>query len=141
MIRAIPLRRGDVVLVPMTFVSTPGATVRPAVVIPSDRLEGAQHSVIIAIITSTNSRAKTQPSHIFLDLSTQDGKKTGLLHDSTVKCEHLATIDSRDVQRVIGSLAPGLETYLNIALMAALGLRRGLISPSPPGQRKLIAKQ
>ena len=120
----LAFKRGDVVLVPMAFVQGPGMKVRPAVVVQSDDLNGKLQSVIIAIVTSTNSRAKSEPSQLFLDLSTPDGKQTGLLHDSTVKCEHLATIDRRDILRLIGHLSPTLLSYLSACLTSALNLRR-----------------
>jgi hypothetical protein len=54
------------------------------------------------IMTSKNSRALSESSQLFIDISTTDGKLTGLLHDSTVKAEHLDTVDQRDIVRKIG---------------------------------------
>lgn len=118
-----PLNRGDVVLLPITFVSGPGVKVRPAVVVQSDRLNRKLTSVMVAIITSTNSRAKLEPTQLFIDLATTDGQQTGLLHNSTVKCEHLATVDCRDIHRVIGRFSDTLLHYLDSCLMSALDLR------------------
>ena len=118
------LKRGDVVLIPITFVSGPGMKVRPAVVVQSNILNQKLQSVMVAIITSTNIRAKSEPSQLFIDLTTPDGKNTGLLHDSTVKCEHLDTVDRRDIHRVIGSFSPTLLSYLSASLISALDLRR-----------------
>lgn len=126
-----PLKRGDVVLLPITFVSGLGVKVRPAVVVQSDRLNRKLTSVMVAIITSTNSRAQLEPTQLFLDLATRDGQQTGLLHDSTVKCEHLATVDRRDIQRVIGRFVPTLLRYLNSCLMSALDLRHRETEETP----------
>lgn len=123
--RHIPhVNRGDVILLPVTFVSGPGVKVRPAVVVQTDTLNRKLFSTIIAIVTSNNLRAELEPSQLLIDLTTKDGQQTGLLHDSTVKCEHLATIDRRDIHRVIGSLSPALLSYLDACLLATLDIRR-----------------
>lgn len=121
------VRRGDVVLIPISFVSGAGAKVRPAVVVQSDHLNEKLHSTVIAVITSTNKRAMFEPSQLFIDLKTHEGNQTGLLHDSTVKCEHLDTVDRRDIQRVIGTFSPTLLKYLDACLVAALDIRRGVV--------------
>lgn len=118
------LKRGDVILLPISFISGPGMKVRPAVVVQRDALNQKLHSTIVAIITSNNLRAQLEPAQLFIDVTTFEGQQTGLIHNSTVKCEHLATIDSRDVQRVIGSLSPTLLTHLDACLRSALDIRR-----------------
>ena len=73
----------------------------------------------MAIITSTNVRAMTEPSQLFIDISTPDGRQTGLLHDSTVKGEHLDTVDQRDIVRKIGVFSPVLPQQLEPCVKAA----------------------
>lgn len=121
MTNSIPVvRRGDVILLPVAFVSGKAFKVRAAVVIQNDRLNAILQSTVVAIITSTNTRVATEPSQLFIDLSTPDGKLTGLLHDSTVKCEHLNTVNRRDIHRVIGrfpeTLIQQLERCIKVAL-------------------------
>jgi mRNA interferase MazF len=118
------LSRGDVILLPVTFVSGPGVKVRPAVVVQGDTQNRKLISTIIAVITSNNLRSQLEPTQLFIDLATLEGQQTGLLHDSTVKCEHLATIDRRDIIRVIGSFSPTLLRYLDACLLSALELKR-----------------
>ena len=116
------LDRGDVVLLPIAFVSGTGVKVRPAVVVQNDNLNQRLNTVVVAIITSTNIRSHTEPTQLFIDLATPEGKLTGLLHNSTVKCEYLDTIDRRDIHRVIGSFPPVLVQRLDDCLKSALQL-------------------
>jgi mRNA interferase MazF len=114
--------RGDVVLLPVSFVSGVGTKVRPAVVLQNDRLNHRLNSTVVAIITSTNARAHVEASQAFVDVSTPDGQRTGLLHNSTVKCEHVDTVDQRDIIRSIGQFSPTLMEQVELAIKAALDL-------------------
>jgi mRNA interferase MazF len=119
----VHVSRGDVVLIPIAFVSGTGTKVRPAVVVQNDDLNRRLNSTIVAIITSTNVRAHLEPTQLFVDISTPDGGRTGLLHGSTVKCEHLDTVDQRDVIRVIGRFSPILIQQLDACLKAAIDVQ------------------
>jgi mRNA interferase MazF len=114
------VNRGDVVLLPIAFVSGHGTKVRPAVVVQNDNLNARLNSTVVAIITSTNIRAHAEPSQLFIDLGTPDGRQTGLLHDSTVKGEHLDTVDQRDIVRKIGMFSQTLMGELQRCIEAAL---------------------
>jgi mRNA interferase MazF len=114
--------RGDVVLLPIAFVSGKGTKVRPAVVVQNDDLNGRLKSTIVAVITSTNTRARQEPTQLFIDVVTADGGKTGLLHASTVKCA-LDTVDQGDVVRVIGRFSDALLHQLDVCLKAAIGVQ------------------
>jgi mRNA interferase MazF len=114
--------RGDVVLLPISFVSGVGTKVRPAVVVQNDNLNSKLNSTIVAIITSTNVRAGIEPTQLLIDISTPDGKQSGLLHNSTVKAEHLDTVDQRDIVRKIGQLSVPLLLELDHCMKAALGI-------------------
>jgi mRNA interferase MazF len=119
----VHVSRGDVVLIPIAFVSGKGTKVRPAVVVQNDDLNARLNSTIVAIITSTNVRAHAEPTQLFVDVSTHDGGGTGLLHGSTVKCEHLDTVDQRDVVRVIGRFSASLIQQLDVCLKAAIDVQ------------------
>jgi mRNA interferase MazF len=114
------VNRGDVVLLPIAFVSGRGTKVRPAVVLQNDDLNARLNSTVVAILTSTNIRAATEPSQLFIDIGTPDGQQTGLLHNSTVKGEHIDTVDQRDIVRKIGTLSPALLQKLEVCTKAAL---------------------
>ncbi len=112
--------RGDVVLLPISFVSGAGTKVRPALVVQDDSLNSRLNSTIVAIITTTNKRAADEPSQLFIDVTTPDGRTTGLLHNSTVKGEHLDTVEQRDVFRVIGRFTDSLMQQVEARIKSAL---------------------
>lgn len=114
--------RGDVVLLPIAFVSSPGTKVRPAVVVQNNNLNARLNSTVVAIITSSIQRAHVEPSQLFIDVSTPEGRQTALLNDSTVKCEHLDTVDQRDIHRTIGRLSAGLMQRLEGCIKSALSI-------------------
>lgn len=115
------MNRGDVVLVEVPFVGSPGSKRRPAVIVQSNRLNGVIRETIIAAITSNLGNVH-QPHHIRIDLSTPEGAASGLLMDSAVRCERLHTVPQADVRHVIGHLLPPLLTKLDSALKSALQL-------------------
>jgi mRNA interferase MazF len=88
--------------------------------VQNDNLNARLNSTIVAIITSTNVRARIEPTQLYIDIASPDGGQTGLLHDSTIKCEHLDTVDQRDIVRHIGRLSAGTLTQLEACLKAAL---------------------
>jgi mRNA-degrading endonuclease toxin of MazEF toxin-antitoxin module len=90
--------------------------------VQNDDLNARLRSTIVAIITSTTTRAYQKPTQLFIDVSTPDGGMTGLLHDSTVKCEHLDTVDQADVVRVLSRLSDALLKQLGDCLTVAIGL-------------------
>ena len=118
----LKVSRGDVVLLPIAFVSGVGTKVRPAVVVQDDTLNRRLNSTIVAIITSTNRRAQQEPTQLFVDVGTPDGQQTGLVHNSTVKAEHLDTVDQRDVARIIGRFSDPLLEKLERCIKTALRL-------------------
>jgi mRNA interferase MazF len=46
----------------------------------------------VAQITS-NLRAAHEPTHLLIEIATADGQQTGLVFDSLVSCNNLATIE------------------------------------------------
>lgn len=114
--------RGDVVLLPIAFVSGTGSKVRPAVVVQCDALNARLNSTIVAIITSVTKRAAAEPSQMFVEIATPEGQATGLLHDSSVKAEHLDTVDQRDVVRIIDKFSASLMQRFEACIQEALEL-------------------
>jgi mRNA-degrading endonuclease toxin of MazEF toxin-antitoxin module len=70
-------------------------------------------------ITSTLFR-RGDKSHVFIDASTPDGKQSGLLKDSLISCNNIATIEQSFVSKIIGSLAAPILKEMNDCLRAAL---------------------
>lgn len=70
------------------------------------------------MITSKLFRAN-HPSRVTIELTTPSGRQSGLLTDSVVMTDNLATITEKAIDTVIGSL-PMHE--INMALRHTLGL-------------------
>lgn len=76
---------------------------RLALVIQANNLQTGLPQVIVAMITSRMFRAN-HPSRVTVLLSTLEGQQSGLLTDSVVMTDNLATITELAIDRVIGSL-------------------------------------
>jgi mRNA interferase MazF len=113
--------RGDVVLAWFPFASGSGGKRRPCVVIQNDDDNRKLANTMIVQIT-TNLGRMGDKSHFPIHIATPDGQKTGLLHDSLVSCNNLATIEQALIDRVIGALSPGLIQELNGCLRESLGI-------------------
>ena len=85
------MKRGDIVLVQVPFVGTPGAKIRSALIVQSDTLHGLIRETIIAAISSNLANVH-QPHQLLIDLSSADGAATGLRTDSGIRCERLHTV-------------------------------------------------
>ena len=111
-------KRGDVVLVLFPNSNLHTAKRRPALIVQADNLETGIAQVIVAMITSRGFRA-THPSRVLIQRSTPEGNQSGLLNDSVVMTDNLATITGAAIDRVIGTLpmAP-----IDIALRHTLAL-------------------
>ena len=114
--RSLTCRRGDVVLVLFPHSDLRTAKPRPALVVQSDNLQTGLPQVIVAMITSNRSRS-SHPSRVFITLASPDGLRSGLLTDSVVMSDNLATIAEIAIDRVIGSLPMAqVETALRHTL-------------------------
>jgi mRNA interferase MazF len=112
-------QRGDVILAWYPFASGAGNKRRPCVVVQNDEDNRKLSNTVVAQITSNLARAADK-SHFLIAVGTQEGKQSGLLHDSLVSSNNLATIEDRLIDQVIGSLDPVLVQQLNACLKAAL---------------------
>ena len=99
----VTYKRGDVVLVLFPHSNLRQAKTHPALIVQADGLQTDLSQVIVAMITSKMFRA-SHPSRIVVVLSTPEGHQSGLLTDSVVMTDNLATIIEAAVDRVIGSL-------------------------------------
>jgi mRNA interferase MazF len=112
--------RGEVVLVDYLFSDRTDSKVRPCLVIQADALNTRLDDTILAVISSNTARGVNEPSQFLIDVNTSDGALSGLLFNSAVQCENLATVDCRFIRRKIGSLTPGLMSQVELCLKAAL---------------------
>ncbi|MBW4538237.1 MAG: type II toxin-antitoxin system PemK/MazF family toxin [Myxacorys chilensis ATA2-1-KO14] len=112
------IKRGDIALVLFPNSNLSSAKTRPALVAQANNLQTGLSQVIVAMITSQMDRAG-HPSRVTILLSSPEGQESGLLTDSVVMTDNLATISLLAIYRVIGSL-PTVE--LDKALKHTLGL-------------------
>ena len=116
------VRRGDIVLLPFPFSEGVGGKVRPAIVVQSDTNNERLKNTIVAMITSTTDRAEHEPTQLLIDVNTQEGKQSGLLHTSAIKCENVLTVEQRLIVRTIGTLPRGVMAQVDLCLKESLGL-------------------
>jgi mRNA interferase MazF len=96
-------KRGDVILVLFPHSDLRTAKLRPALVVQADNLQTELAQVIVAMITSRLFRAN-HPSRVTVLHSSPEGQQSGLLTDSVVMTDNLATIAETEIDRVIGTL-------------------------------------
>lgn len=111
-------KRGDVILVFFPHSDLRTAKLRPALIVQADNLQTGLPQIIIAMITSRMQRA-SHPSRVPVLLSTQEGQSSGLLTDSVVMTDNLATIVETEMDRVIGKLP---MAKVDAALKHTLGI-------------------
>lgn len=108
-------KRGDVVLVLFPHSDLKTAKPRPALVIQADGLETGLPQTLVAMITSKTFRAN-HPSRVLLHLA-DTGAQSGLLADSVVMTDNLATVSDSAIERVIGTIPMiNVETALRHTL-------------------------
>ena len=115
------MKRGDVILVRFPHPSGQRGKKRPAVVVQSDVYASAVSTVVVAEVTK-NLTMKGDPACLFIDVSTTDGKATGLLLVSVVSSLVLDTVYTDTVAQVLGSLSPTLLQKFDDCLKVGLGL-------------------
>jgi len=116
------VRRGDVLLADYSHALT-GSSLRPVLVVQSDAYNQRLTNTVVAQITRTLKRG-SDPAHLFIDISTPDGRQAGLLHDSVVSCCNLNTVNEQRIHRVIGRLPPHLMLRIDACLQSAFGLEK-----------------
>ena len=114
----LPYERGDVVLALYPDSNLLTAKTRPVLVVQGDDLETGLPQVIVAMITSRLFRAG-HPSRVTVQLSTAEGQSSGLLADSVVMTDNLATVAGSEIDRAIGVLP---MTKVDTALRHTLNL-------------------
>jgi mRNA interferase MazF len=115
------VRRGDIVLATYPFSTGVGAKRRPVLVLQNDRDNQRLTSTIVAQITS-NLRRAHEPTHLLIEITSAEGRQTGLLSDSLISFVNLATIHQTLISRTIGSLSAALMARAGACLKAALEL-------------------
>jgi mRNA interferase MazF len=97
-------RHGDVVLVLYPDSNLRTSKRRPALVVQADALSTGLAQTIVAMITSNMSRAG-YPCRVTVKVGSESARGSGLLMDSVIATDNLATIHDSEIDRVIGHLA------------------------------------
>ena len=109
-------KRGDVVLVLFPNSDLTTAKTRPAIIVQADNLQTGLPQIIVAMITSQMFRAG-HPSRVTILRNSQEGQQSGLLIDSVIMTDNLATIATSAIYRLIGSIPPqNVDTALKYTL-------------------------
>jgi len=112
-------KRGDVILALFPDSNLQTAKKRPVIIVQADNLQTNLLQIIVAMITSNLSR-KGHPSRVLVEISTPNGKQSGLLSDSIIATDNLATLHEKFIDKKLGSL-PNIEA-VEQALAHTFGL-------------------
>ena len=114
----MPFSRGDVVLVLYPNSDLRTAKRRPALVVQSDDVATGLPQRVVAMITSN--LARTGPTRVSVSRESSEGRAMGILTDSVVVADNLATVFEREIDRRLGS-CPAMSA-VDQALRVALAL-------------------
>ena len=87
-------KRGDVVLALFPDSNLQTAKKRPVLIIKANNLQTNLPQIIVAMITSNLSK-KSHPSRVLIEISTSEGKQSGLVSDSLIAADNLATLHEK----------------------------------------------
>jgi mRNA interferase MazF len=109
-------KRGDIVLVLFPHSNLRTAKTRPALVVQADNLQTGLPQVVVAMISSRLFRAG-HPCRVVVQRASAEGRSSGLLSDSVIMADTLATVAEPAVERVIGTYPmSAVDTALRRAL-------------------------
>lgn len=111
-------KRGDVILVRFPNSDFKTFKKRPVLVVQADDVETRLSQRLVAVITSNLNR--TGSTRVLIVKDSPEGQQMGLVADSVVVADNLATVLDREVDRVIGT-CPVMD-QVDAALRIALGL-------------------
>jgi mRNA interferase MazF len=97
----INCKRGDVLLLIYPHSDLTTYSKRPALLVQADRLDTGLDQKVVAEITSKMHR--TGPTRVRFLKNSAAGRQMGLLMDSVVVTDNLATVKDRAIEKVIGS--------------------------------------
>jgi len=111
-------KRGDIILARFPNSDFKTFKKRPVLVVQSDDLKTGLRQRIVAAITSNLNRIGSTRVLVLKDSA--EGQQMGLVADSVVVADNLATMLDREVDRIIGT-CPVMDR-VDAALRIALGL-------------------
>ena len=115
------LSRGDVVMTRFPHASGARGKKRPALVIQANSYNAKLGHLIIAEIT-TNLTPANDPAFVLIDISTPEGKASGLDQNSLVSALFLATVFEDRIERIVGRLPDALMQKVDASLKTTMAL-------------------
>jgi len=112
-------KRGDIVLVLFPDSNLQTAKRRPVLIVQADELGTRLKQVIVAMVTSNLAR-EGHPSRVLVERQTTAGQQSGLIADSVIMTDNLATISTAAIDRTIG-IWPDMAA-VEIALCHTFGI-------------------
>ena len=112
-------RRSDVVLVLFPDSNLRTSKRWPALVVQADGLDAHLPQTIVALITSNMARAG-HPSRVIVRAGSETARASGLLMDSVIKTDKLATVHDSEIDFIIGTFTGVNE--IDAALRTTLAL-------------------
>lgn len=97
----IDCKRGDVLLLIFPHSDLRTYSKRPALLVQADHLSTGLNQKVVALITSNLQR--TGPTRVHFLKDSRAGRQMGLLMDSVVVTDNLATVKERAIARVLGT--------------------------------------
>lgn len=93
-------KRGDVVLVKFPYSDLVRYKKRPALVVQDETVNtGLSQRVVVQI---TSNLARTGETRVLVKKDSPEGQAMGVLSDSVIVADHLATVLPREIDKVIG---------------------------------------
>ena len=118
----LAFRRGDVLLVPFTFITDfAQSKLRPVLVIQNDVGNRFSPNLIVAAISSQIPDRKYPTSHIIRS-GTPEAQRAGLEHDSVMLGSVILTIPKASIVRRLGHLSPAAMQAVDDCLRVSLAL-------------------
>ena len=114
------MKRGTIVLTRFPFTDLSSNKRRPAIIVSPDRKSSVD--VIVAFITSVVPD-KFSDTDLLIDAKHPDYKKSGLLKNSIIKLDKLATLNQNIFSGELGSVSDTRLLVVNKKLKTALGLK------------------
>ena len=115
-------KRGDVILALFPDSNLQTAKKRPVLIVQADNLQTNLPQIIVAMITGNLSK-KSHPSRILIEISTSDGKQSGLIADSLIATDNLATLHEKFIDKKLGSLPDVIAVEKALAHTFELNLK------------------
>ncbi|HEV3384814.1 MAG TPA: type II toxin-antitoxin system PemK/MazF family toxin [Gemmata sp.] len=115
------LKRGDVAIAMFPNADGSPPKPRPVLVVQSDLYNTRIKNLIVAAITS-NLKHTSDPATLLIEVSTTEGKATGLRQNSLVSCINVATIEDTLIVKKIGQFSIAMMQKINNCLKISLEL-------------------